>query len=164
MLFVWCILFVGALVLVGCAHAASPEYCKFYSREKTTQFVNGLTATDRSTFSQEALHLTLDRWYARCLNSDEDPPVTLSGDRDWVEAQFLQLLAKVPLPPGTQLAVTDHGTAEVREALPAQVGPSGGAPGSTKWANWCTRHFKTFDPKTGTVRMARNRKPVQCPG
>jgi len=52
-------------------------------------------------------------------------------------------------------------------SVPATVGPSGFAPGSSDWNAWCRRVFPgSFDQKTGTIIFEPDNKGsrVKCPG
>ena len=166
-------LFTIAIVAVGTgtAFAASPAYCALYAREYATQFSDGSGTNQRIQ----------DQAYYRCLNLDEDPefPVTSA----YFGATAGDIISDSNSASGS-LPIVEEGDTSVDEiAVPADDPPvakvkptrvaakgtsrsghrgSGLEAWTPEWTEWCTAHYKSFNPETGFVRSYSGRKKL-CP-
>lgn len=153
------------------ASAASPAYCALYAREYAHQF------TEPATPHSGATQRLQDEAYYRCLNMDEEP--ALPATSAYFGADF-----EDGLPGGGSFPTVSEGDASEEEIVaPAEDPPpvvakrkrtaansaprrrgrgSGFDPWTPEWIDWCTAHYRSFNPETGYVLTYASERKL-CP-
>jgi hypothetical protein len=138
------------------ALAASPAYCALYAREYAQQFVEPATPPTGATQQVQ------DQAYYRCLNLDENPEFPTSSayfgadTEDLLAGGLLMAVSKGDAADG------DRDTSEPADVRPTRTAStttrrrtgrgSGFDPWTPEWIEWCTAHYRSFDPDTGYVK------------
>jgi hypothetical protein len=145
-----------ALLLSHCAaRGASMDYCRLYAREYVVSLVRGLEEVDRRTATIDVITHTLRQSYARCLNSEDEPQVLLEDDDAWAR-RIHDLLSQETSPQDEAEATPSP--------PPAAAEPEVKVKAKESFNEWCARNYRSFDPRSGTVKKWGSRRRVRCPG
>jgi hypothetical protein len=165
----FCLLIVAS----GVTWAASPQYCKLYSREFVKIDLNDMSEKDRSMMTANNIESRYNKYYADCLSQGTDPTLPtaiIESDSYWT-SYILKITNSCP-PIAKQSALTTKVIPIIVDNKPpapslqqklvcSHQEYSGFALGSKEQVAWCKQNYKTYNPKTGYVWCA-NMKRDRC--
>jgi hypothetical protein len=153
------------------ALSASLEYCNLYARAYASLAAFQAYRLSQPAFDAERLKRVYDMSWSKCLNQDEEPELPALAEIDAsggsVSLGKVASAAAKAAPAPVPKVVPDPAPAEPAGAAPTApasskvadaAGPAGPRRGSgfkawtPEWVAWCSSHYRSFDPKTGTVK------------
>ena len=155
------------------AWAASPQYCKLYSREFVKIDLNDMSDKDRSTMTIDNIEARYDKYYSYCVSQDKEPslPTTIIESDSYWTSSILKITNSCPPVPKQASPVAKvipvivynkPSTLIIQQKLVCSHQEySGFALGSKEQVAWCKQNYKTYNPKTGYVWCA-NMKRDRC--
>ena len=164
------------IVPSGATWAASPQYCKLYSREFVKIDLNDMAEGDRATMTADKIKLRYNKHFSHCLNQDKEPmlPTTLIGSDSYWISSMLKItnscppVPKIasPAPKSVAIKSVDSSNGPPIPNMPQKLvcsrqEYSGFALGSEEQIAWCKQNYRTYNPKTGYVLCA-NLKKDRC--
>jgi hypothetical protein len=164
------------IVPSGATWAASPEYCKLYSREFVKIDLNDMAEGDRTTMTSDKIMLIYNKHFSHCLNQDKEPalPITLIGsDSYWISSILKMTNSCPPVPkiasPAPKPVATKKADSDLGPPIPhipqklvcSRKEYSSFALGSEEQVAWCKQNYRTYNPRTGYVVCA-NLKKDRC--
>jgi len=165
-----------AIVFSGSGQAASPQYCRLYSREFVKIDLNDMTERDRAAMTADEIELRYNKYNSYCLDQTDEPalPTTIiESDSYWVSSTLKITNSCPPVPKLVSLAPKPTPIKNVDDTKkpPLPNFPqklvcsrdvySGFALGSKEQIEWCKQNYRTYNPKTGYV-WCSNMKRDRC--
>ena len=156
--------------------AASPQYCKLYSREFVKIDLNDMAEGDRATMTADKIKLRYDKYFSHCLNQEKEPmlPTTLiESDSYWISSMLKitnscppvpKMASPAPKPP--EIKSIDSGNRpptlnSPQKLVCGRTEYSGFALGSKEQIAWCKKNYLIYNQNTGYVLCA-NLKKDRC--
>ena len=153
------------------ALSAPLEYCNLYARAYASLAAFQAYRLSQPAFDAERLKRVYDMSWSKCLNQDEEPelPALAEIDASGSSVSLGKMASATPkaAPASAPKVAPDPAPAEPAVAAPRlrlqARSPTPASPrdlaaaaasrhGRPEWVAWCSSHYRSFDPKTGTVK------------
>jgi hypothetical protein len=161
------------IVPSGVTWAASPQYCKLYSREFVKIDLNDTSEKERATMTVTDIESRYNKYYSYCLNQSAEPTLPkaiIESDSYWTSSLLKITNSCPPVPKQSATAakvipiiVDNKPTAPnfQQKLVCSHQEYSGFGLGSKEQIAWCKQNYRTYNPKTGYV-WCDNMKRDRC--
>ena len=155
----------GCLMILATAASSAPlEYCNLYARAYASLAALQAYRLSQPALDAEQLKRVYDLSWSKCLNQDEEPELPALAEIDVsgssvklgeVATAAVKAVSDPPSEEPTGTVQPPPAPSKVADAGGGAAGPrrgSGFKAWTPEWVAWCSSHYRSFDPKTGTVK------------